>query len=97
MRRWKDAGVTAVEVTTPAGRVRGRWENGVAVFRGVPFAAPPVGPNRFRAPAPVIPWDGVREADRFGPAPPQPGRPTAGDEWLNLTVWTPTPVGPDSR
>ena len=61
------------------------------MFRGVPFAAPPVGPRRFAAPQPVTPWDGVREAFRFGPPPPQPARPTDGDDWLNLTVWTPDP------
>ena len=58
-----------MEVSTAAGRVRGRWEAGVAVFRGVPFAAPPVGPHRFAAPQPVTAWDGVRDASRFGPAP----------------------------
>ncbi|TQM36566.1 carboxylesterase/lipase family protein [Pseudonocardia cypriaca] len=79
------------QVRTSAGIVRGRWEDGVAVFRGVPFAAPPVGPNRFLAPHPVAPWDGVRDATRFGPPPPQPGRATDGDEWLNLAVWTPDP------
>ena len=83
--------MTTVEVETPAGRVRGRWEDGVAVFRGIPFGAPPVGPNRFAAPAPVTPWDGVRDAYRFGPPPPRPGAPTGGDDWLNLAVWTPDP------
>ncbi|HZG96968.1 MAG TPA: carboxylesterase family protein, partial [Nocardioidaceae bacterium] len=83
--------MTAVEVRTSAGRVRGRWEDGVAVFRGVPFAAPPVGVHRFAAPAPVAPWVGVRDALGFGAPPPQPGRPTGDDEWLNLTVWTPDP------
>jgi len=63
------------------------------VFRGVPFAAPPVGPHRFAAPQPVTAWDGVRDASRFGPAPPQPARATGGDDWLNLTVWTPDPGG----
>jgi len=80
-----------VEVATAAGRVRGRWEGPVAVFRGIPFAAPPVGPHRFAAPQPVVAWDGVRDASRFGPAPPQPALPTGGDDWLNLTVWTPDP------
>ena len=79
------------EVLTSAGRVRGRWEKGVAVFRGIPFAAAPVGTHRFAAPAPVAPWTDVREAFRCGPLPPQPGRATGGDEWLNLTVWTPDP------
>jgi para-nitrobenzyl esterase len=79
------------QVRTSAGTVRGRWEDGVAVYRGVPFAAPPVGPNRFAAPHPAVPWDGVRDGTRFGPPPPQPGRTTAGEDWLNLVVWTPDP------
>jgi para-nitrobenzyl esterase len=86
---------TAANVTpdasTSSGAVRGRWENGVAVYRGIPFAAPPVGPRRFRAPQPAEPWEGVRDASRFGPPPPQPGWPTEGDDWLNLAVWTPDP------
>ncbi|WP_433292111.1 carboxylesterase/lipase family protein [Pseudonocardia sp. CA-142604] len=79
------------QVRTSAGTVRGSWEDGVAVYRGVPFAAPPVGRNRFAAPRLVVPWDGVRDATRFGPPPPQPGRPTEGVDWLSLAVWTPDP------
>ena len=79
------------QVRTSAGTVRGSWEDGVAVYRGVPFAAPPVGGNRFAAPRPPVPWDGVRDVTRFGPPPPQPGRPTDGEDWLNLAVWTPDP------
>ncbi|MDQ2740674.1 MAG: carboxylesterase family protein [Actinomycetota bacterium] len=80
-----------IEVETTAGRVRGQWEDGVAVFRGVPFAAAPVGANRFAAPSPAAPWAGARDAFEFGAPPPQPGRSKGGDEWLNLTVWTPEP------
>jgi para-nitrobenzyl esterase len=85
------------QVRTTAGAVRGSWDGGVAVFRSIPFAAPPIGRNRFAAPQPTVPWDGIRDATRFGPPPPQPGRPTDGEEWLNLAVWTPDPVGPDFR
>jgi len=67
------------EVSTRAGRVRGRTENGVAVFRGIPFAKPPIGPRRFQAPEPPAPWDGIREAAEFGPASPQPPMPGAPD------------------
>ena len=66
------------EVYTIAGRVRGRIEQGNAVFRGIPFAKPPVGALRFMAPVPADPWDGVREATAFGPEAPQaafPGTP----------------------
>jgi para-nitrobenzyl esterase len=86
------------EVLTTAGRVRGRVEQGNAVFRGIPFAKPPVGALRFMAPVPPDPWDGVRAATAFGPEAPQaafPGTPPppADDsgEWLTLNVWTPDP------
>lgn len=79
------------EVRTAGGTVRGTEEDGVAVYRGIPFAAPPVGPHRFAAPQAAQPWAGVRDATRFGPPPPQPSHPTDGDDWLNLAVWTPDP------
>ena len=52
---------------TAAGAVRGREHDGVAVFLGLPFAAPPVGDRRFRSPQPAAPWSGVRDATRPGP------------------------------
>ncbi|WP_394618089.1 carboxylesterase/lipase family protein [Lentzea sp. JNUCC 0626] len=84
-----------VEVRVTGGTVRGVVEAGTAVFRGVPFAAPPVGESRFAAPRPVVPWDGVREAVEFGPPPPQAGLlgmggiGSSGDEWLTVNVWSP--------
>ena len=54
-------------VATDAGKLVGREKNGVLLFAGVPFAAPPVGDGRFRPPRPVEPWDGTREALRFSP------------------------------
>lgn len=90
-------------VGTAAGAVRGRVEDGLAVFRGIPFAEPPVGAGRFAAPAPVRPWDGTRDAYAFGPPPPQDlgiagpvGPPPGGDDWLTANVWTPEP-GPAAR
>ncbi|MEU5082477.1 MULTISPECIES: carboxylesterase/lipase family protein [Streptomyces] len=88
------------EVTTTAGAVRGRREAGLAVFRGIPYAQPPVGAARFGAPRPVDRWDGVRDALAFGPPPPQEpigpeaapaGNTPAGDDWLTVNVWTPDP------
>jgi para-nitrobenzyl esterase len=67
-------------VTTRAGKVHGTLADGVHVFRGIPYAQPPVGPLRFAAPVPHESWDGVRDADEFGPPPPQPGRATTSDD-----------------
>jgi para-nitrobenzyl esterase len=83
------------EVRTTTGLVRGRSENGLAVFRGIPFARPPVGELRFAAPQPADAWDGVREAFSFGPPPPQslvfgpPSNPVTGDDWLTVNIWSP--------
>ncbi|MFF3142868.1 carboxylesterase/lipase family protein, partial [Streptomyces sp. NPDC057927] len=87
-------------VRTHAGAVRGRREDGLTVFRGIPFAEPPVGEARFAAPRPVAAWDGTRDAFAFGPPPPQEsgfqGRTGVidapmGDDWLTVNVWTPDP------
>ncbi|WP_406056173.1 carboxylesterase family protein [Streptomyces sp. NBC_01077] len=88
------------EVLTPYGALRGSAKDGVAAFLGVPYAQAPVGALRFRAPEPVEPWEGVREATAFGPtAPKRPYAPPldallpdpdiAGDDCLNLNVWAP--------
>jgi para-nitrobenzyl esterase len=58
-------------VKTRSGAVRGRNEQGVAAFKGIPFAAPPVGLRRFAAPVPPEPWGGVRDAGAFSSTPPQ--------------------------
>ncbi|GLW21758.1 carboxylic ester hydrolase [Microbispora amethystogenes] len=84
------------EVRTAAGVLRGGREAGLAVFRGIPYAEPPVGVLRFAAPQPVRGWDGVRPALAYGPPPPQSGllggsQDTAGDDWLTVNVWTPEP------
>ena len=57
-------------IRTQAGQVRGepRDASGVLAFKGIPYAAPPVGPLRWRAPQPPTPWIGVRDALAFGPA-----------------------------
>lgn len=72
-------------------------KGGIRVFKGIPFAAPPVGQLRWRAPQPVKPWTGVRKADAFGPAPMQDanlarwveGAKTISEDCLYLNVWTP--------
>ncbi|WP_103349963.1 carboxylesterase/lipase family protein [Amycolatopsis sp. CA-128772] len=76
---------------TATGSVEGEVQDEVFAFRGIPFAAPPVGANRFAEPRPAAPWDGVRDVSAFGTAPPGPQAPTTGDDWLTLAVWTPDP------
>ena len=88
------------EVRTAAGVLRGSREAGLAVFRGVPYAEPPVGALRFAAPRPVRGWAGVRAAVSYGPPPPQAGlfgmdglaQEAAGDDWLSVNVWSPDPA-----
>jgi len=64
--------IDAYLVDTPAGPLRGApLPDGGALFAGIPFVAPPTGPLRLRPPRPPRPWRGVRDATRFGPAPPQ--------------------------
>jgi para-nitrobenzyl esterase len=88
-----EAGLVSVGEVTPSG---------VRVYRGLPFAAPPVGDNRWRAPQPVEPWDGVRDGSVFGnvciQADTQPryinianmdGSPALSEDCLYLNVWTP--------
>jgi para-nitrobenzyl esterase len=65
----------------------------VTVYRGIPYAAPPVGKLRFRPPAPVAPWTTLRGATIFGPVCPQPAGPglgsfTISEDCLNLNIWT---------
>ncbi|MFJ7215712.1 carboxylesterase/lipase family protein [Amycolatopsis sp. NPDC098790] len=84
-------------VETAAGALRGVERDGVRAFLGVPYAEPPVGELRFRAPRPVRPWSGVREATDWAPRAPQPaltGRGFTGDEdCLYLNVYAPAAPG----
>ncbi|HWU01722.1 MAG TPA: carboxylesterase family protein, partial [Novosphingobium sp.] len=76
----------AIAIPAPVG--------GVLVFHGLPYAAPPVGDRRWRAPAPLVPWQGVRAADSFSPDCMQPvndGSPASrpkSEDCLYLNVWT---------
>lgn len=58
--------ISDIIVETTSGRLRGTAQQGVCTFKGIPYAAPPLGPLRFRPPQPVAPWSGVREAVAFG-------------------------------
>ncbi|MHA6794261.1 carboxylesterase/lipase family protein [Pseudonocardia bannensis] len=88
-------------VKTVHGELRGSVADGVHAFLGVPYAAPPSGADRLGPPRRVEPWEGVRDATRYGAAPPQVAPPeSAGSDWdtavagedcLNLNIWTPDP------
>ncbi|MDF3300136.1 carboxylesterase/lipase family protein [Streptomyces tropicalis] len=92
-------------VHTRYGSVRGTLgPSGIAAFKGVPYAIPPLGELRFRPPLPPRPWNGVRDAVDYGPtAPKSPYAPPfdqlipevdiPGEDFLNLNVWTPDPAG----
>jgi para-nitrobenzyl esterase len=86
-------------VETTHGRLAGGKEAGLEIFRGIPFAAPPVGALRFRRPRPAAPWAGVRDATAFGASAPQlpvpfdliPGLGVGetDEDCLTLNVYTP--------
>ena len=90
-------------VSTTAGQLRGAAEGGLHVFRGIPFAKPPLGELRFRAPEPPETWTGVRDALAFGPAALQAASPVGAalamdiaetdEDCLYLNVWTPSTEG----
>ena len=102
-------GNAAPEVAIETGRLRGAWRHHTsadsvvsdyAVFRGIPYAAPPVGNARFDVPRPPAPWSGVRDAVAYGPTAqkaspypyasiPEPSVP--GDDILTVNVTTPDP------
>lgn len=87
----------AAVVQVASGTLRGETETGVQAFRGIPYAAPPVGALRFQPPAPIVPWQGVREALDFMPACPQVverdptenNNSVMSEDCLGLNVWTP--------
>ncbi|WEF30896.1 carboxylesterase/lipase family protein [Pseudoduganella chitinolytica] len=84
-------------VTVEGGAIEGAYAEGVRTFKGVPFAAPPVGPLRWKTPQPVQPWNGVRPAKDFGARPMQLAlfsdmvfrSPRIDEDCLYLNVWTP--------
>ena len=84
--------IQTVKVT--GGEVQGVVTEGISVFKGIPFAAPPVGDLRWKAPAPLKPWTGAKKADTFGPACMQASgamgnTAPVSEDCLYLNVWTP--------
>src|SRR5580658_8406180 len=62
------AGAQIKSAAVTGGQLDGVISDGIAAYKGVPFAAPPVGDLRWRAPRPVVAWDGIRKADTYGPS-----------------------------
>ena len=86
----------AAQVKVDGGLVEGAIEDGITVYKGIPFATPPVDDLRWRPPQAAKSWDGVLKADQFGPACYQrqmqiPGYPkqTISEDCLYLNIWTP--------
>jgi len=77
------------QVKVTGGVVQGTVLEDMAVYKGIPFAAPPVGELRWKAPQPVVPWEGVLTCDEFGPDPMQAGHRNVSEDCLYLNVWTP--------
>ncbi|MBI1234951.1 MAG: carboxylesterase family protein [Alphaproteobacteria bacterium] len=90
---------TGPRVTLASGTVEGRIEANASVYRGIPYAAAPVGERRWQPPHPAEPWEGVRQAVEFGPSCIQPPVPPASlyydpphassEDCLSLNVWAP--------
>lgn len=79
------------QVKVEQGIVQGTIEDGLTVFKGIPFAAPPVGDLRWKAPQPAPKWEGVKVTTEYAPAAFQGGNPPSGksEDCLYLNIWTP--------
>jgi len=85
-------------IQVDGGKVSGEYVEDVHVFKGIPYAAPPIGAFRWQPPQPVQSWDGIMNANTFGNECPQPGYPEGslyarpklpqGEDCLNLNIWT---------
>ena len=92
----RSSNTETVEAKTAYGRLRGKRTGDLVTFKGVPYAGSVSGVNRFKAPPPLAPWTGVREAFTSGPPAVQPQRPSFGvdepfpsEDCLVLNIWTP--------
>src|SRR5690606_1443191 len=79
------------QVKTEDGWVQGSIHDSITIFKGIPFAAPPVGDLRWKAPQPVEKWEGIKQTTEFAPGAMQGGTPPSGksEDCLYLNIWTP--------
>lgn len=82
--------ITEGLLTVEGGMIQGYHADGLTIFKGIPFAAPPVGELRWKAPQPVQPWEGIRQTTDYAQGPIQ-GQPSEeySEDCLYLNVWTP--------
>ncbi len=92
----KEAPAVTATVAVTGGTIEGVELDGIFSYKGIPFAAPPVGDLRWKSPQPVVPWEGVKKADKFAPGPMQDtafgamlgGPQEVSEDCLYLNVWT---------
>ncbi|MHA2038456.1 MAG: carboxylesterase/lipase family protein [Promethearchaeota archaeon] len=85
-------------IETTTGKLQGYIDRGIEIYKGIPYAEPPIGDLRFSAPSPKSPWSGVLEVTEFSSVAPQPPSPFTPDppppqseeKCLTLNIWTPT-------
>ncbi|MGC1459148.1 MAG: carboxylesterase family protein [Steroidobacteraceae bacterium] len=91
------AGAQIKSAAITGGQVDGVISDGIAAYKGIPFAAPPIGELRWKAPQPVMAWEGTRKADAYGPSCMQDSNfvklfgapPAISEDCLYLNIWTP--------
>jgi para-nitrobenzyl esterase len=78
-------------VKVEEGLVQGTSEDGLSVYKGIPFATPPTGNLRWKAPQPAEKWEGIKQTNKFAPGPIQGGNPPSGksEDCLYLNIWSP--------
>ena len=80
----------SLQIRVEGGLIEGTADEDLAIYKGIPFAAPPIGELRWKAPQPVLPWDGVLETKEFAPSPMQADTTlNTSEDCLYLNVWTP--------
>lgn len=79
------------QVKVEGGMIQGVVTNDLTIYKGIPFAAPPMGELRWKAPQPVNKWEGIKQTIEYAPAPMQGGNTASGksEDCLYLNVWTP--------